>query len=142
MRGKLTSGRVQELAAKLVPLSQELIFVLDNLWQEHWSHEASLPGLQNRVIDAVATNESNRVIGYGQVKLFAEAQLFLDPTTRRRDRALATKLLMHEAFRGAEKAGLKDIYCFIRNPDFSLLIEKHFGFERVLDPGELLLRRI
>ena len=127
---------------KLYPLTPELILELDKLWQNHWSSDASLPGLDHRIIDSVAINDDGRVIGYGQVKLFAEAMLFIDPTARKRDRATTTKLLMHEAFRGTDRAGLKDIYCFIRDPDFSLLIQHHFKFEKVDDPGELLLRRL
>jgi hypothetical protein len=127
---------------KLRTLTPSDILTLDTLWREHWSHESSLPGLESRIIDAVAVDESGRVVGYGQVRLFAEAMLFLDPTVRKRDRAAATRLLMHEAFRGTDLAGIKDIYCFIRDPDFSLLIQKHFSFDRVDNPGELLLRRL
>lgn len=126
---------------KIRPLTQADILILDKLWQEHWS-DTSLPGLRNRVIDAVAVNESNRIIGYGQVKLFAESMIFLDPTARKRDRVSALRLLMEEAYRGADKAHLDDIYCFIKSPDFALLIEKRFGFERVVEPGELLLKRL
>ena len=130
---------------KLRPLTRTDIFRLDELWREHWS-DYSMPGLKNRIIDAVAVardeKDGERVIGYGQVKLFAEAILFLDPTARKRHRAAALRLLMEEAYRGADKAHLEDIYCFIKSPDFALLIEKRFGFERVLEPGELLLKRL
>lgn len=127
---------------KLRSLTPADIIELDRLWHEHWSHESSLPGLDNRIVDAIASDESDKIIGYGQVRLFAEAMMFLDPTTRKRDRAIATRLLLQEAFRGADVAGLKDIYCFTTNPDFSLLLQKRFSFDRVENQGELLLRRL
>jgi len=126
---------------KLRSLASSDILRLDELWQEHWS-DTSLPGLRSRIVDALAVDEDDKIIGYGQVKLFAEAMLFLDPTTRKKDRVQALRLLMLEAFRGTEKANIEDIYTFIKDPDFALIIEKHFGFERVLEPRELLLRRV
>ena len=95
----------------------------------------------NAIIDAVAV-DGDKIVGYGQVKLFAETMLFLDPTTRTRDRAQALKLLMIEAFRGADKAGIEEVYAFIKDPDFALLIEKRYGFKRIVSPGELLLRKL
>ena len=123
---------------KLRSLAESDIITLDKLWQEHWSNQ-SLPGLKNRVIDAVAC-DGERIIGYGQVKLFAEAQLFLDPTCRKRDRVQALKLLMAEAERGTNRAGLEDLYIFIKDPDFAVLIAKRYGFDRIIEPGELLLK--
>lgn len=123
---------------KLRSLTKSDIIELDKLWKEHWQN-TSLPGLKNRVIDAVAYNDE-RIVGYGQVKLFAEAMLFLDPTCRKRDRAHALKLLMEEAQRGVNRAGLEDLYIFIKDPDFALLIAQRYGFERVIEPGELLLK--
>ena len=123
---------------KLRPLLKSDIIKLDDLWLKHWQ-DTSLPGIKNRVIDAVAC-DGEKIIGYGQVKLFAEAMLFLDPTARKRDRVQALKLLMEEAERGVNKAGLEDIYIFIKDPDFAVLIAKRYGFERIIEPGELLLK--
>jgi hypothetical protein len=116
------------------------VLPLDKLWREHWTNY-SLPNRENRIIDSVAVN-NGQIIGYGQVKLFAEVMLFLDPTARKRDRARALKLLMLEAFRGADKAGIEELYAFIKDPDFSLLIQKRYGFKRIIEPGELLLRKL
>lgn len=113
---------------------------LNDLWEKHWS-DYSLPNRENAIIDSLAVDGS-RIIGYGQVKMFAESMLFLDPTARTRDRAHAIKLLMMEAFRGTDKAGIEEIYAFIRDPDFSVLIQKRYGFKRILEPGELLLRKL
>lgn len=113
---------------------------LNDLWEKHWS-DYSLPNRENAIIDALAV-EGDRIIGYGQVKLFAETMLFLDPTASTRQRVLALKQLMIEAFRGADKVGIEEMYAFIRDPDFSVLIQKRYGFKKVLEPGELLLRKL
>jgi hypothetical protein len=127
---------------KLRSLSPNDILLLDQLWQEHWS-DTSLPGIRNRIIDSIAyDSQTKRIIGYGQVKLFAEAMLFLDPTTTKRARVEALKLLMSEAFRGVDMAKIEEIYAFVKDPDFSLLIQKRYGFNPVIQPGEMLIRRM
>lgn len=111
---------------------------IDRIWRKHHADDFSVPDRKNCVIDAVVEKDGE-VIGYGQVKLFAEAMLILDKDASQRDKVEALKLLMLEAFRGADNAGLRQMYCFIQDPDFALLIERHFGFSRI-DKGELLLR--
>ena|SRR5215510_7493805 len=115
---------------------------IDEIWRKHHSNDFSVPNRQNSVIDAVVEDESRVVIAYGQVKLFGEAVFILDKDASLRYKIEALKLLMSEAIMGSEIAKLEDIYCFIRDPDFATLISKHFGFEIVDDPGELLLRRL
>lgn len=124
---------------KLYPLTSTDYEDIDRLWKLYWS-DKSLPPASRAIVNAVAKDEDGRIIAYGTVHHFAEAMLCIDPTARYRDRALATKLLMFEAYRGTEKAGLKELYSFISDPDFALLIEKHFGFLRVIDPGEVLVK--
>lgn len=86
--------------------------------------------------------KDGEVIAYGQVKLFAEAMFIVDKDASNRDKAEALQLLMIEALRGTHIAKLEDIYCFIKDPEFATLISKHFGFEIVDQPGELLLRKV
>lgn len=121
------------------------IEILDDLWQQYWQPQGhGLPNRRNSIIDSVVidVSDNDHIIGYGQVKVFAEAMLFLDPTVRKRDRAQATKLLMFEAFRGASDVGIEEIYCFIRDPLFAQFIAKRYGFESIPKPGELLLRKV
>lgn len=111
---------------------------IDKIWRDHHSSDFSVPDRENRVVDAVVVDD-DKVIAYGQVKIFAEAMLILDLSASRRQKIEAVKLLMAEAFRGCEQAGIKQVYAFIKDPDFATLIAKHFGFEPV-EKGELLLR--
>ena len=138
----LTLSRLQDdKMIKLRSFQDTDILRLDELWQEHWS-DHSMPGRNNALIDSLAVDENDRIIGYGQVKLFTEAMLFLDPTCSRRARVTALRLLMFEAFRGADRAQIEEIYSFIKDPDFALMIQKHYGFRSIPQPGELLLRRL
>lgn len=112
---------------------------VDRIWREHHSSDFSVPNRNNCVIDAVVEDENGKVVAYGQVKMFAEAMLILDLNASQRQKIEAIKLLMLEAFRGTRMAGLEQMYCFIQDPDFAKLIERHFGFDLV-DKGKLLFR--
>lgn len=113
---------------------------VSKIWQDHHSTLYSLPNRKSIIIDAVVENERG-LVGYGQVRLFAEAMMFLDKDAPLRDRIQALKLLMLEAFRGTELAGIQEIYAFIDDPYFSKLIQKHYHFFPADQPGELLIRR-
>jgi len=112
------------------------------IWEKHHSTDHSLPDRQNSIVDAVVEDDAGNIVAYGQVKLFAEAMLFLDFDSSKLAQGEAIKLLMQEAFRGTREFRLKDIYAFIKDPAFADLIERHFGFQRTAYPGELLLRRL
>lgn len=115
---------------------------ISEIWEEHHSHDASLPGRNTSIIDAVVENDEGKIIAYGQVKLFAEGMMFLDHSIPDLQKAEALRLLMIEAFRGVKQANLDQMYAFIRDPDFAKLMQKHFGFEPADRPGDLFLRRL
>lgn len=115
------------------------IVAVDRIWRAHHSDDFSVPDRRNMVTEAVVEVDGE-VIAYGQVKLFAEAMFILDKSASQRNKVLALKLLMLEAFRGTDAAGLRNLYAFIKDPEFATLISHHFGFEIIDNPGELLLR--
>jgi len=115
---------------------------IDRIWKLHHADSFSVPDRKASVIDAVVVNDQDEIVAYGQVKMFAEAMFILDLNATLRQKVDALKLLMIEAFRGTDSAGLRNLYCFISDPQFADLVEKHFGFERVANPGELLLREL
>lgn len=118
------------------------IDAIDQIWRKHHSNDFSVPDRRNAIIDAVVENDNGEVIAYGQVKMFAEAMFILDKDAPARDKVMALRLLMLEAFRGTDSANLRNLYAFISDPEFADLVAKHFGFERVQNPGELLLREM
>jgi hypothetical protein len=114
---------------------------ISKIWEEHFSHVYSLPNRKSIIVDAVVENE-DKIIGYGQVRLFAEAMLFLDYNASKKDRIDALKKLMLEAFRGTQVAGIQELYAFILDPDFAKLIEKHFHFFPADRPGDLFVKEL
>jgi hypothetical protein len=114
---------------------------ISKIWEDHHSDYYGLPNRKSIIIDAVVEDDG-RLIGYGQVRLFAEAMLFLDKDAPLRSRIQALQQLMREAFRGTERAGIREIYAFIQDPDFSLLMQKHFHFKTTDKPGELLVKEL
>lgn len=128
--------------ASIRSFRREDVPAIDRIWREHHSDDFSVPDRSTALIDAVVEDDDGKVIAYGQVKLFAEAMLFLDLDASQRDKIQAVRLLMLEAYRGVESSKLSEIYAFIQDPDFSLLIQKHFGFRAVDNPGELLKKEL
>jgi L-amino acid N-acyltransferase YncA len=114
---------------------------ISKIWETHHSEDFGLPNRRSAVIDAVI-EDHGKIIAYGQVKLFAEAMLFLDKSASLRARVTALRLLMLEAFRGAEQAGIQEIYAFITDPNYALLLQKHFKFYQADKPGELLIKEL
>lgn len=126
---------------ELRSVTQSDILDIDRLWQANWRGVYSMPNRNNAIVDAVVEGESG-LVAYGQVKLFAEAMLFLDPTKPKRERVRALQLLMTEAFRGTRKAGIEELYAFIEDPNFASLIANRYGFKVLDTPGKLLLRGV
>lgn len=123
---------------RIRPWERGDIDAIDHIWQKHHSDSFSVPDRRNCITDSVVEMES-RIVAYGQVKLFAEAMFILDKDASHREKVTALKFLMAQAFVGTHKAGINQIYAFISDPDFALLIEKHFGFTRVIEKSERLL---
>lgn len=121
------------------PWTENDIPEIDRIWKEFWSDQFSVPDRRNSLTDSVVVDENDRIIAYGQLKLFAEAMFICDKSRSRRELCEALLLLMAQAFKGLNRVQIHEMYCFIKDPDFALLIEKHFKFHPVLDPGQLLL---
>ena len=113
---------------------------IDEIWKAYHSESFSVPDRYNALTDAVVVNDKDKIVAYGQVKLFAEAIFILDLDASKIERTKALILLMQQALFSAGINNRMDLKAFIKDPNFALLVEKHFHFERVADPGELLVR--
>jgi L-amino acid N-acyltransferase YncA len=114
---------------------------ISKIWDDYHADLYGLPNRRTSIVDAVVEHNS-KIVGYGQVKLFAEGMMFLDKSASLRTRIGALKLLMREAFRGTEQAGLQEMYVFITDPNFALLMQKHYHFFQAYKPGELLVKEL
>jgi len=130
------------LSVKLRSIIESDVVEINDIWERYHRDDFSVPNRNNAVIDAVVEDENGKIVAYGQVKVFAEAMFILDKAAPKRAKIEALILLMTEAIRGANISGIEDIYCFIKDPQFASLISKHFAFEIVDEPGELLLRKV
>ena len=130
------------MSVKLRVFQSSDIEIINEIWERYHRDSFSVPNRNNSIVDAIVEDEEGVVIAYGQVKLFAEAMFILDKDASKRVKVEALILLMQEALRGCNVTGIEDLYCFIKDPQFASLISKHFSFEIVDDPGELLLRRV
>lgn len=97
----------------------------------------NVPGLNYMIINAVIENtDSGKIIGYGAVKIFVEAQLILDRELSKRDRAEALMEAMHTAIIYSRDAGVETLYANCIDENFAKCLENRFKFKRV--PGTLL----
>lgn len=116
---------------------------INRLHAEYWGPNGhSISPRDGCVFDSVA-KDGDKVLGYGQATHFVELQLFLDPNLRKREKAIALRKYMRASFYHADRVHAQAFYAFVRdNPDYSLLLQKHYDFKPVSNPGEMLIRRL
>lgn len=106
---------------------------IDDIFQRNPS--VGVPSLNYMIVNAV-TEEDGKIVGYGAVKLFAEAVLILDKEARKRDRANTVTELMKTAIAYCRDAGVETLYANSNDENFTKCLEHRFKFHRV--PGTLL----
>lgn len=106
---------------------------IDDIFQRNPA--ISVPSLNYMIINAVAEN-NDKIIGYGAVKIFAEAVLILDKEALKRDRASTVCELMRTAISYCRDAGVEILYANSNDENFTKCLEHRFKFHRV--PGTLL----
>jgi hypothetical protein len=100
--------------------------------------EFGLPSLENIVINStLVDSETGKIVGYGVVKLFAEAILLLDKDLKKKGKSQAVREAMKTAIVYCKDAGLECLYAISNTDGFSKVLRKSYGFKRV--PGEILL---
>jgi hypothetical protein len=124
---------------KLAEVTYDRALEIDKFWRRDWSNY-SIPDTSHCIIESAVIDSNGKTIAYGQVRHFAELMLFTDMQASLRDRSDSIKLLMSEAFRGMDKAGLPECYCLIKDMRFARLIAKHFDFKINDNPGVLLYK--
>ncbi len=97
-----------------------------------------IPSLSNIVVNSTLVNtDTGQIIGYGAVKLFAEAIVLLDPDLSHKDKALAIKAAMETAIRYCKDAGLEYLYLISNLDGFTQVLRKRYTAKEV--PGSLLM---
>lgn len=86
---------------------------------------------------AVIVNEGE-VVGFGVVKILAEATMVLDIDKPKVDRIVAMQKLMDEAIRGCNESGIEQMHVFVKNPLLVRLLQRKFGFKVISDTALVL----
>lgn len=89
------------------------------------------------LIDGVVADDNESVAAYGIVIPFAEAVFLPDLERSDRVKLTAMKLLLEQAILGTTGAGIRQLHCFIRDPNFAEIMKKHYNFKPCV--GEALV---
>lgn len=106
---------------------------INDLWEKHHKGIRGIPNRNLIVTDAIVENAG--IIGYGMVKLFGEALLYLNRDYSKFQQTKALKLLMQRAINQSKLLGLDQLHVGTDDKDFCELLESHYGFS---DRGKVI----
>jgi citrate lyase synthetase len=119
-------------------LRREDMHRIDEIYKSHHQDDFSLPSLINTITSAVVTDDLGELIGFGAVKILAEAIMVLDLDRPKNDRLEAMQLLMDEAIRACHKRGITQLHVFVKKEEMQRLLQRKFGFNIVTDQAMVL----
>ena len=102
---------------------------VSKLWEKYYKEEFSLPSLFPEIIEAVIEDDWGEIVGFGVVKVFAEAVMILDKDRTTRERVETLDLLMDFAVDGVRAANLKQLHVFVSDGNFGNILKKHYEFK-------------
>lgn len=105
---------------------------ISRIYDEYYSHEYNLPNLERTLTNAVVA-DGNTVVGFGLVKLWAEAIMVLDKGNTTRNKPLAFDMLMQHALKASKHYKIDKLYAVVADPKFQAVMEKHFDFKPISD---------
>ena len=102
---------------------------IDRIWREcgHAEH-FGLPSLDRTVTSAIVVDDGH-IIGFGVVKLYAEATCVLDTFESKADRLAALELLLTEAFRACEEAKIEHLHVYVQDKGMERVLIKRYDFK-------------
>ena len=109
---------------------------IDDIYEKQ--SEFGVPSLENVVINSTLVDSvTGKIVGYGAVKIFAEAILLLDKELEKREKAQAVREAMKTAIIFSKDAGIEYLYLITGSDSFSKVLRKSYLAKRV--PGETLM---
>lgn len=124
---------------RIRPLKRDDVERVDEIYRQGHDEHFSLPGLKNQITSAVV-EIGNKVVGFGIVKIHAEAIMVLDLTQSKVDRVDALEALLHEAHRACEEFGTEHLHVYVQDPMLQRMLMKRFGFK--IATGVALVKEI
>jgi len=113
---------------KIRPVKRDDLERIDEIYRQGHDEHFSLPELKNTVTSAIVEKDGI-VLGFGVVKLYAEAIMVLDLNKSKLERVDALETLLHEAHRGCEEWGITQLHVYVQDPMLQRLLCKRFGFK-------------
>lgn len=101
---------------------------IDEIYRDYHQDKFGLPNLDNAVTHAVVERDG-KILGFGIVKLYAEAIMVLDLDESKIHRLKAMDKLMSEAYRGCDEIGLDQMHVFVQDPKLMTLLIQKYGFK-------------
>lgn len=103
---------------------------IDRIWRECGHAESfGLPSLDRSITDAIVVDDKNKLIGFGVVKLYAEATCVLDTFESKADRLAALELLLTEAFRACEETKIEHLHVYVQDQGMERVLIKRYDFK-------------
>lgn len=99
--------------------------------------DLGVPGLKNVLVNSTFVDENGKVVGYGVLKLFAEAVLIIDKKINKIAKGKALKEGMDVAITACQQRGIEQLYIITEFPGFSGILQKHYSAKKC--PGDTLL---
>jgi hypothetical protein len=116
---------------------------IDRIWREHHSDDFGVPNrLTPANLDDQVIEVDGAVVAYGQARLNCELKLILDLNQPLRIKVLCLQMFLIRAFDVCKVAGLEEVFAFIKDPEYSKLLNKHFGFEHLESTKETLVKEL
>lgn len=122
-------------------LRNEDVPEVNRFYNEFYSNDFYLPSLRNTITHAVVEDDG-RVLGFGEVKVFAEAIMVLDKSKNIKTRASVMRALMTKAILDCKAHDIEQLHVSVKKEDdgFKKILEKHYEFEEV--KGVILARKL
>jgi homospermidine synthase len=109
---------------------------IDDIYQKQ--NDFGVPSLENVVINSTLVDSvTGKIVGYGAVKIFAEAILLLDKELGKKEKSQAVREAMKTAIVYSKDAGIEYLYMITKSESFSKVLRQNYLAERV--PGETLM---
>lgn len=117
------------MSIRLRSLQENDLNGIDRIWREcGHADKFGLPTLTNIITKAVADQDGS-IIGFGLVKVYAEAVAILDLNKSKVDRLEALEKLLAEAFRACEDLNVEQLHVYVQDLGMQRLLEQKFGFK-------------
>jgi hypothetical protein len=111
---------------------------VDEIYQQYYAGDFTLPNLVHTIGSGVISDSSG-LVGFGMVKLYPEAIIVLDKARPKTTQGRALKLLFSEAIKACRQSGYNSLQAHTLDSDYSNLLIKHFGFEKLNSIDHLVL---